>query len=153
MWTRHAVTSYHVIHAAQVDDATILRVTAFLRHRLKILKPERRRPYNISCCNVLSSRLETMEARSADSFALFPKLVPIIYLHNINGIFSTDTVCFQWGTDWFLFCDLDVMLQFVPNYVHVVGEKFVPGSLYATKNNTETLHRPQIFLKASIHLC
>ena len=43
------------------------------------------------------------------------------------------------------------MLQFVPNYVHVVGEKFVPGSLHATEDNIETLHRPQIFLKASIH--
>ena len=38
------------------------------------------------------------------------------------------------------------MLQFVPNYVHVVGEKFVPGSLHATEDNIETLHRPQIFL-------
>jgi hypothetical protein len=66
MWPRHAVTSYHVIHAAQVDDATILHVTAFLRHRLKTMRRERRRPYNISCCNVLSRRLETMEARSAD---------------------------------------------------------------------------------------
>jgi hypothetical protein len=128
MWPRQAVTSYHVIHPAQVDDATILRVTAFLRHRrkdnatilrvtaflchrrkddatiqrvtaflchrrkddatilrvtaflrhrrkddatllrvtaflchrLKTLKRERRRPYNISCCNVLSRRLEKM---------------------------------------------------------------------------------------------
>jgi hypothetical protein len=45
------------------------------------------------------------------------------------------------------------MLQFVPNHVHVVGEKFVPGSLHATENNIETLHRPQIFLKASIQWC
>jgi hypothetical protein len=66
MWPRHAVTSYHVINAAQGDDTTILRVTAFLRHRLKTLKRERRRIYNISCCNVLSRRLQTMERRSPD---------------------------------------------------------------------------------------
>jgi hypothetical protein len=45
------------------------------------------------------------------------------------------------------------MLQFVPNYVRVVSEKFVPGSLHATENDVETLHRPQIFLKDSIHCC
>jgi hypothetical protein len=45
------------------------------------------------------------------------------------------------------------MFQFVPNYVHVVSEKIVPCSLYATENKVETLHRPKIFLKDSIHCC
>jgi hypothetical protein len=103
MWPRHAVTSYHVIHAAHGDDATVLRVRMYVctyHHiilhnqnpqqtdrshtresalrasivssiRLKTLKRERRRSYNIPCFSVLSRRLETMEARSADSRVFF----------------------------------------------------------------------------------
>jgi len=80
-------------------------------------------------------------------FVLFSKLVPIIYLHNIEIFFFRGHSVFSVRYELiYFFCDLDVMLQFVPNYIYVVGEKFVPDSLHATENNIETLHRPQIFL-------
>jgi hypothetical protein len=44
-----------------------LRASIVSSQRLKGLKRERRRPYNIPRFNVLSRRLETMEARSAES--------------------------------------------------------------------------------------
>lgn len=76
-------------------------------------------------------------------FVLFSKFVPIIHLHNTNGLFfSVDTVFSVRYELIIFFCDLDVMSQFVPNYVHAVGENCVPGSLHVIKNNIETLHLP-----------
>jgi hypothetical protein len=75
-----------------------------------------------------------------------------MYQHNINGLFFPWTQCVFSEVRTDFFCGLDVMLQFVPNYLHVAGEKFVSGSFRATENNVETLYLPQIFLKSSVHL-
>jgi hypothetical protein len=40
------------------------------------------------------------------------------------------------------------MLQFVPNYVPVVGETFVPSSLHATKNNIKNITSSTNFLES-----
>ena len=43
---------------------------------------------------------------------------------------------------------LDVMLRFVSNYVHVIGEKFVPSSLHATENNIKNITFSTHFLES-----